>query len=185
MPENKLENKSENKPENDPYPSISLLYEIAKEEYFHQKNRMQNIESKISITITVLTFFFSFEIANLLNVLDIDFKINSWDSFFSFLNIARTNIPYMLSLIFMLISIFMLLFVNFNLKSKCIDLMNLYNHKKIYRKTCDEAVVIYTFTYLACIYNNNDKLNKLYKHINMVIIFAIMSIVFFALSYLF
>ncbi len=170
--------------ETEKFLSINELYVNAKEEYTYQRNRMQRVENKVKVIITLLTTIFTFELANALNVLNLKIRIDSFDNFKIFLQAMFSNIPYFISLIAMLIALVLLIVVIFSLKCKYLDIVKIYN-SEIYNEPKEVAIPFYVILYTKCIFENNKRFNRLYKMINAVIIFSIISLISFGVSYLF
>ena len=166
------------------YPSIEELYKTVKDEYAYQRNRMQRIESKIKVIITILTTVFTFEIANAFSVLDLNLKIDSVDSLKVFFKAGLANIPYVVSIVSMVAAIILLLIVTFSLKCKYLDVVKLYNNK-IYNEPIEVVVPFYTVSYVKCIFENNKRFNRLYRFNNAVIFLSVISFISFCISYLF
>ena len=82
---------------NNMYVSIDFLYGIAKEEYDYQRERLKKIETRVELIMGVVGAVFTFEIANALKVLDIDYSISSFVNFKKFLCKMFLNVPYLLS----------------------------------------------------------------------------------------
>lgn len=166
------------------YASIDILYENAKEEYIYQRERLEKIEAKVELIITLVSAVFTFEVANALKVLNIRHSIDSVEDFLNFLMAMWGNIPYLISLVLLVIAIVKLIFIVLNIKCRVVDIVKLYN-KKVYTKTRDEVIPYLTAVYIKCNAYNFEKINSLYKKISRVVIIAIISILSFGLAYIF
>lgn len=163
--------------------SVEFLYNCAKEEYNYQRERIQKLEAKVEMIIGFISTVFTFEIANAFHVLKIDYIIDSFEKLKSFLSVMIRNIPYVISLILLIISIVLLLTVIFSIKLKVVSVLAFYNKEKYNENKID--ILTYTSSlYVACTEANFNKLNKLYKMIYAVIIMSIVSMISYGISYL-
>lgn len=169
--------------ENNIYISIDTLYEIAKEEYDYQRERLQKLEAKVELVLGVVSTVFTFEIANALNVLDIDYSINSLENLKNFLCKMFLNIPYLVSFLLLIASIILLIYVSVNIKGRVIDVVKLYN-QKIYSKPTEEVVPCLTALYVKYSAYNFKIINSLYRKINIVILMSVGSILLFGIAFL-
>lgn len=163
------------------YPSIEMLLESEKEEYNYQRMRLQNIESKVEMIIAIVGSVVSFEIANVANVLKIEYTVNSIENLWKFAKDMICNFPYTISLVLLLISIFRLMKVLINLQYKIVDVVELYN-QKIYMKSTEEVIPYLTAIYAKCNAINMKRLNCYYKKINSVVVLTIISLVLFGIA---
>lgn len=166
------------------YASIDLLYENAKEEYHYQRERLQKIQSKVELIMTLVSAVFTFEIANAMKVLDIDYSIDSSEHLQGFLAAMLGNFPYMISLVLLITAIVKLILVVFNIKCRVVDIVKLYN-QKIYSRTREEVIPYLTALYVKCSAYNFQKINYLYRQINAVVIMVIISFLLFGIAYIF
>lgn len=169
--------------ENNVYVSIDTLYNIAKEEYDYQRERLQKIETRVELIMGVVSAIFTFEIANALKVLNIDYPINSFTNLKRFLGRMIQNIPYLFSFLLLIVSIIMLIYVAVNIKGRVVDVVKLYN-KKMYSKPKEDIVPYMTALYVKCSAYNFKKINFLYKKINSVILMSIGSVILFGVAFL-
>lgn len=169
--------------ENSMYVSIDALYDIAKEEYDYQRERLQKVETRVELIMGVVGAVLTFEIANALKVLDIDYSINSFTNFKKFLCRMFLNIPYLLSFLLLIASIIMLIYVGVNIKGRVVDVVKLYN-RKIYNKPKEDITPYLTALYVKCSAYNFKKINSLYKNINLVILMSIGSMLLFGIAFL-
>lgn len=171
-------------PNNSAYVSIKILYNNAKEEYNYQRERVQKLESKIELIITLISTIFTFEIANVLNVLKIDYLINSVENFNKFVSEMLKNIPCIISLVTMVVAIILSIIIIFKVKIRVVNVVDLYN-TGIYKYSEDKILPYLTALYVRISDYNFRKLNFLYKLINVVVIISIVSIISFGIAYLF
>ena len=168
---------------NNMYVSIDFLYGIAKEEYDYQRERLKKIETRVELIMGVVGAVFTFEIANALKVLDIDYSISSFVNFKKFLCKMFLNVPYLLSFLLLIASIILLIYVGVNIKGRVVDVVKLYNGK-IYSKPKEDITPYLTALYVKYSAYNFKKINSLYKKINLVILMAIGSMLLFGIAFL-
>lgn len=160
------------------YPSITILFEIEKEEYDYQRQRLQNILIKAELIIAVIGSVISFEIANAVKILQLYDTAVSVKNMRNILWYITGNFPYLISLITLLFSIFVMISVFVSLKCRTVDVAKLYN-KKVYKMSEEDLLPYLTALYAKCNAYNFSRINSYYKKINAVIILTIVSIVLF------
>lgn len=169
---------------NNTYESINLLYDHAKNEYNYQRERLQKIESKSELIITFVGSILTFEISNAKKILKFCFTSDLIGNLKILGKAIINNIPYLLSLILLMISIIILLVIFFNIKCRIVSMVKLYNDR-VYHYNKDDFTKYLTALYVKCISYNYTKINYLYKLINCVVILSIISIISFGIAYLF
>ena len=163
------------------YQSIDKFYEIAKEEYNYQRNRTQRVEDRTKFIITLLTPAFTFELANASNVL---YFPDDFDSCKNILKFIGLNIPYFISILTMSLAIIIIFIIIKGMKYDSIDVFKFYN-KKLPELPPEKVISYYTMKCLRCTNRNRKRINKMYKRLNVVIAFSVISVISFGLSYLF
>lgn len=169
---------------NNTYESIKLLYDQAKDEYNYQRERLQKIESKVELIITFVGSIFTFEISNAKKLLNFSYSSDLINTLKALVKSTINNIPYLLSLILIFISVIILLVIFFNVKCRIVSIVKLYNDKNYHYNENDYTKYL-TALYVRCISYNYTKINYLYKLINGVVILSIISIISFGIAYLF
>lgn len=169
--------------DNNVYISIDTLYDMAKEEYDYQRERFQKIEARVELIMGVVSAVFTFEIANALKVLNIDYSINSFANLRKFFYTMFQNVPYLISFFLLIASIIILIYVGVNIKGRVIDIVKLYNGK-IYNKSKEDIIPYLTALYVKYSAYNFRKINSLYKKINLVIFMVVGSMLLFGMAFL-
>lgn len=164
------------------YPSIMMLFEIEKEEYDYQRQRLQNILIKAELIIVVIGSIISFEIANAANILKICETANTMDGFQTLRQVAG-NLPYLILIIVLLVSAAIMIWVLVSLKYKTVNVVKLYNNK-VYKMAEKDLFPYLTALYAKCNAYNFQRINSYYKRINAVIVLAIVSIILFGIAYI-
>lgn len=167
----------------DVYVSMETLYDIAKEEYVYQRERLQKIETKIELIMGLVSAVFTFEIVNAATALDIDFAVDSSVGLKKMVHKILCNIPYTFSLCLLIASIILLIYVGINVKCRIVDIVKLYN-KKVYSKPKEELIPYLTALYVKCSAYNSKKINSSFRQINLVIMMSIVSVLLFGVGYL-
>lgn len=166
------------------YESINLLYNQAKDEYNYQRERLQKMESKVELIITFVGTILTFEISNAKKLLNFCYTSDLTNNLKTLVRATINNIPYLLSLILLCVSVIILLVVFFNIKCRVVNIVKLYNDKT-YNYNENDYTKYLTALYARCISYNYNKINYLYKLINCVVILSIISIISFGIAYLF
>ena len=167
----------------DGYASINILFEMSKEEYNYQRERLGKLESRIALVIGIVSPVFAFEIANVHSV----FGCASIDSMNEGINIIKNvlwNFPYCMSISILIITMVLLFYIGLNIKCKIIDIVKLYNNK-IYSMEKEDVIPYLTALYVKCSYHNMKSMNRLFRLLNIVIGLVGVSFILFGVSYLY
>ncbi len=138
----------------------------------------KNILIKAELIIAVIGSVISFEIANAVKILQLYDTAVSVKNMRNILWYITGNFPYLISLITLLFSIFVMISVFVSLKCRTVDVAKLYN-KKVYKMSEEDLLPYLTALYAKCNAYNFSRINSYYKKINAVIILTIVSIVLF------
>lgn len=161
------------------YQSIDKFYEIAKEEYTVQRNRLYKLEDKTKFLISLLIPTFTFEFTNLCKLSGasesdfLDNIKNLWILMLYFLSIA--------SMLLAIILLFIIIII-MGFKNEIVKIDELYD-RKLYLEDPKVFMGYYINRCSKCIKHNSKKLNKQYKLLNLAIFFSVISIAAFCFFY--
>lgn len=143
------------------FQSLKIMLELASREYEHQCARVDRLNTKTDILLSMVALLFSVDM----------FQFKQTESLCSFFAV---NIWALLSSIGLVLSMLLVLYIMRSREFRTVDVVKLFN-RKLYSEDEDICNGILLTSYVSCIAQNKDKINLLFKQLNWAIMLWVVS----------